>query len=157
MRRRAELLDQLIGQAASQSLEPPVGYGHPQPLEDEQAPAATKASSRRAERLRAAAAPNSPNSAPEACLRAVCAQSRAWPRQSRRRAPTAEKMALSTAGPTMVVAGSPIGPLSLRLDAEMLATLLEGRLHRPALQEPSQNVGRRRIEVGAGGKPGVGG
>jgi hypothetical protein len=66
-------------------------------------------------------------------------------------------MALPTARPTTVVAGSPIGPLSLRLDAEMLAALLEGRLHRPALQEPSQNVGRRRVEVGARENPGVGG
>jgi hypothetical protein len=40
-----------------------------------------------------------------------------------------------------------IGPLALGLHAEMLACLLECRLHGPAVDEPSQKGGRCRIDA----------
>ena len=41
-----------------------------------------------------------------------------------------------------------VRPLPLRLDAEMVAGLLESRLHGPALNEPSENLDRSGVEVG---------
>src|SRR4051794_2772415 len=43
----------------------------------------------------------------------------------------------------------PVGPLPLRLDAEMSARLLEGHLDLPALYEPFDDLGRVLCEIGA--------